>query len=51
MAKQAEINEMLDDMQRCGVIEETESPWSSLVVLVRKKEWGTPFLRGLQKTK
>jgi hypothetical protein len=37
LAKQAEIKEMLDDMQRHGIIEESDSPWWSPVVLVRKK--------------
>jgi hypothetical protein len=37
LAEQAEVKEMLDKMQRNGVIEESESPWSSPVVLVRKK--------------
>jgi hypothetical protein len=37
LAKQAEVKEMLDDMQRHGVIEESDSPWSSPVVLVKKK--------------
>jgi hypothetical protein len=37
LAKQVEVKEMLDDMQRHGVIEESDSPWSSPVVLVRKK--------------
>jgi hypothetical protein len=37
LAKQADVSEMLDDMQRRGVIEESDSPWSSPVVLVRKK--------------
>jgi hypothetical protein len=27
LAKQAEVSEMLDDMQRRGVIEESDSPW------------------------
>jgi hypothetical protein len=37
LAKQAEVSGMLDDMQRRGIIEESDSPWSSSVVLVRKK--------------
>jgi hypothetical protein len=37
LAKQAEVKKMLHDMQHHGVIEESESPWSSPVVLVRKK--------------
>jgi hypothetical protein len=37
LAKQAEVKEMLEDMQRHGVIEESDSPWLSPVVLVRKK--------------
>jgi hypothetical protein len=37
LANQAEVSEMLDDMQRRGVIEESDSPWSSPIVLVRKK--------------
>jgi hypothetical protein len=36
VAKQAEVNEMLKYMQRRGVIEESDSPWSSPVV-VRKR--------------
>jgi hypothetical protein len=37
LAKQGEVGEiLLDDMQRRGVIEESNSPWSSPVVLVRK---------------
>jgi hypothetical protein len=36
VAKQANVGQILDDMQRRGVIEESDSPWSSLVVLVRK---------------
>ncbi|XP_023708055.1 uncharacterized protein LOC111864779 [Cryptotermes secundus] len=39
LAKQAEVKEMLDNMRGQGVIEESDSPWSSPVVLVRKKEW------------
>jgi hypothetical protein len=36
-AKQADVDDMLDDMQRHEVIEESDSPWSSPFVLVRKK--------------
>jgi hypothetical protein len=50
LAKQAEVSEMLDYMQREGVIEESDNPWPSPVVLVREK-WGTPFLSGLQEIK
>jgi hypothetical protein len=48
VAKQVEVDEMLDDMQRRDVIDESDSPWSS-PILVRKKN-GEVFLRGLQKT-
>jgi hypothetical protein len=37
LAKQAEVSEMLDNMQRHRVIKESDSPWSSPVVLLRKK--------------
>jgi hypothetical protein len=37
LAKQEEIIQILNDMQRCGIIEESDSPWTSPVVLVRKK--------------
>jgi hypothetical protein len=37
LTKQAEVGEMLDGVQRRGVIEESDSPWSSPVVLVRKR--------------
>jgi hypothetical protein len=37
LVKQAEVKEMFDDMQCHGIIEELDSPWSSHVVLVRKK--------------
>jgi hypothetical protein len=36
LAKQTEVSGMLDDMQRRGIIEESDSPWASPVVLVRK---------------
>jgi hypothetical protein len=34
---------MLDDMQYRRVIEESESPWSPPVVMVRKKNWELRF--------
>jgi len=37
LAKQALVNNLLEDMKSTGVIEESDSPWSSPVVLVRKK--------------
>jgi hypothetical protein len=37
LAKRAEANEMLEDMPQRGVIEESDIPWSSPVVVVRKK--------------
>jgi hypothetical protein len=37
IAKQAEVSEILEDMQRRWVIKESDSPWSSPVVLTRKK--------------
>jgi hypothetical protein len=43
LAKQAEVNDMLEDMKERGVIEESDSPWSSPVVLVRKKNGDLRF--------
>jgi hypothetical protein len=37
LAKQAEVKDMLDNMQQHGVIEESHSPWFSPIVLVRKR--------------
>jgi hypothetical protein len=37
LPKRAEANEMLEDMRQRGVIEESDSPWSSPVVLVWKR--------------
>jgi hypothetical protein len=37
LAKQAEVTKMLKDMKEQGVIEESESPWSSPVILTWKK--------------
>jgi hypothetical protein len=42
LAKQAEVNEMLEDMKSKGVIEESDSQ-SSPVVLVRKKDGNLRF--------
>jgi hypothetical protein len=43
LANQAEFNDMLEDMKSKGVIEESDSPWSSPVVLVRKKDGSLRF--------
>ena len=43
LAKQGEVDIMLEDMQRQGVIEQADSPWSSPVVLVKKKDGSTRF--------
>jgi hypothetical protein len=43
LAKQADVSEMLNDMQRRGVIVRRRSG--------QAEDWGTPFLRGLQEVK
>jgi hypothetical protein len=43
LAKQAEVGKMLDDIQRREVIEESDSPWPSPVVLVWKKNGDLRF--------
>jgi hypothetical protein len=43
LAKPAEASDVLEDMRQCGVIEESKSPWSSPVVLVRKKNGDLRF--------
>jgi hypothetical protein len=40
---------MLDDMQRRGVIEESDSPWLSPLVLVRKKNGELRFCEDCRK--
>jgi hypothetical protein len=37
LAKLADVDRKLEDKQRCRVIEEPDSHWSSPVLLVRKK--------------
>jgi hypothetical protein len=37
------MNDMLDDMKVKGVTEESEGPWSSPVVLIRKKNGDLRF--------
>ena len=43
LAKQNEVNGLVDDMKGRGVIEDSDSPWSSPVVLVRKKDGSLRF--------
>jgi hypothetical protein len=43
LAKQTKVNGMLEDMRKRGVMEESESPWSSPVVLLRKKNGDIRF--------
>lgn len=42
-AKREEARKAIDEMQRSGVIEQSTSPWSSPIVLVRKKNGSTRF--------
>lgn len=43
LAKREEVNELIEDMHGKNVIEPSESPWSSPVVLVKKKDGSTRF--------
>ena len=43
LAKQAEVNGMLEDMKSKGVIEVADNPSSSPVVLIRKKDGSLRF--------
>ena len=43
LAKQALVNDLLEDMKNKGLIEESDSPWSSPVVLVGKKAGSLRF--------
>jgi hypothetical protein len=37
LVKQAEVSKMLDNMQHHRVIKESDTPWSSPIILIRKK--------------
>ena len=43
IAKQGEVSSMLQEMRDQGVIEPSQSPWTSPVVLVKKKDGTTRF--------
>ena len=43
LVKHANVNDMLEDMKGKGVIEESDSPWSSPMVLVWKKNGSLHF--------
>jgi hypothetical protein len=49
LAKQMQVSDMIDDMQRRVVIEESDSPWSSPIVLVRKKNGELRFCMDYRK--
>jgi hypothetical protein len=36
LAELADVGKMLEDMQRSGVLKESDSPWSSSVILIQK---------------
>ena len=38
-----EIKELVEEMKRSGIIESSSSPWSSNIVLVKKRNGGTKF--------
>ncbi|XP_037881609.1 uncharacterized protein LOC119632662 [Glossina fuscipes] len=48
-AKRGEMADLIKDMQERKVIEPSNSPWCSPVVLVKKKGWVYRIFRGLQK--
>jgi hypothetical protein len=49
LVKQALVTNLLEDMKSKGVIEESDSPWSSPVVLVRKKDGSLHFCLDYQR--
>jgi hypothetical protein len=36
LVKQATVGKMLDDMQKLEVTKETDSPWSSPIIVIQK---------------
>ena len=43
-ALREKVNQMVDDMLKQGVIQESKSPWASPIVLVKKKDGDLTFL-------
>ncbi|WVZ00069.1 hypothetical protein V8G54_026138 [Vigna mungo] len=45
-----ELERQVADMTKAGIIRPSTSPFSSPVILVKKKGWKLAFLRGLSRT-
>ncbi|XP_045127734.1 uncharacterized protein LOC123514150 [Portunus trituberculatus] len=45
LAKRKEMQRMVEEMAAQGIVERSDSPWSSLVVLVNKKDGTKRFCR------